>query len=252
MSKKMQILLVDDETDLINVIKFHLLKRGYEVVTAGNGREAFERLKSFVPDLIILDVNMPEMGGLEFYRQNLTSYGRPKHPVLFLTARDSLETLLEEVGANGFLSKPFEMVDLIAAIERIMSTQKNNGLVFLLDLEENVFAQNICQGLRSQRYEVVFVEDFKVLEGRAAARRPDFILLEYMQEGIKGDELIRDIKNSSSLKTVPLLVYSYSGFEAYRGKSLQAGADVYLGKPADYKIFVEAIEKFQFDRRKNP
>ena len=73
---------------------------------------------------------MPDMGGLEFYRQNVTSYGRPKYPVLFLTARDSLEAILEEVGADGFLSKPFEMVDLIAAVERIISAQKNNDCAF--------------------------------------------------------------------------------------------------------------------------
>ena len=91
MSEQKNILLIDDEINLQQLMKITLNSRNYHVETANNGLEGLEILKSMKPDLIILDMNMPKMGGLEFYQKICYGKDRPKYPVLVLTARATME-----------------------------------------------------------------------------------------------------------------------------------------------------------------
>lgn len=115
------ILIVDDEENIINLVKTELKHRGYSVVTANNGIEALEVLKQFSPELIILDVNMPEMGGVKFYSEIADGHGKPRYNVLFLSTREELsEMFTQELDAAGFIPKPFKIMDLMAEVERII------------------------------------------------------------------------------------------------------------------------------------
>ena len=124
MSNKI-VLLIDDETDLVEMVKFQLEKKGYKVVPAYNGKEALDKLKDIKPDLIILDINMPTMGGLEFFNEISTEHGQPKYPVLVLTARANLEGIFKAIEVGGFVSKPFEIDYLISEVDRITSKKQS-------------------------------------------------------------------------------------------------------------------------------
>lgn len=248
MDKKKNILLVDDEVDLVDLIKFQLKAKGYDVVTACDGLDALEKLKSVIPDLIILDVNMPRMGGLEFCNKITTAHGRLKYPVLILTARANLEKTLKDIDVDGFMPKPFEIDKLIAEVDRIM-TSHINPIIFLVDFKENPHVKKICETFQNERYEIINVEDFRLLENNAQTKKPDFIILEYMQKGMNGDVFVQKIKESPFLKDAGVIVYSYSGFEGYGEKSLKAGADRYLNKPKDYNVFVTTIKELTFNKK---
>ena len=100
-SEKKLILVIDDQVDLANLMKYALEAKGYHVILAYNGLEGLEKLKKIKPDLIILDVHMPQMGGLEFYSRISTGHGHSKYPVLILTSRDDLEETFREIEVAG-------------------------------------------------------------------------------------------------------------------------------------------------------
>ena len=116
MSAEAKLLVVDDEFNILELLATSLRFAGFEVVTAGNGREAIEKAENEQPDLIVLDVMMPGMDGFEVTRR-LRDAGRT-YPVLFLTAKDATEDKVAGLGAGGddYVTKPFSMDELLARI----------------------------------------------------------------------------------------------------------------------------------------
>ena len=101
MEANKKILIVDDEADLTQIIGFLFTSKGFEVQTAGDGVEALQKVFVFRPDLIILDMNMPRMGGIEFYNKICGSNGKPMFPVMVLTARANIQGYRDVPGEVG-------------------------------------------------------------------------------------------------------------------------------------------------------
>jgi CheY-like chemotaxis protein len=117
-----RILIVDDEPHMIRLAELSLRKGGYELHTARNGREAVEAAHAQKPDLIILDVLMPEMNGLQALQALKDSPETAAIPVIMLTARGAQLTRqeAETSGASVFLTKPFSPTQLLAETQRIL------------------------------------------------------------------------------------------------------------------------------------
>lgn len=115
-----RVLVVDDEQYLADAVTMGLVHAGFLVRQAGNGRSALELVASFHPDLLVLDVMLPDMDGLRVCSW-LRSTGNDV-PVLFLTARDSTEDTIAGLTAGGddYLTKPFVVAELIARIEAVL------------------------------------------------------------------------------------------------------------------------------------
>lgn len=111
-----KILVVDDEKNIVDIIKFNLKKEGYEVITASNGREAIEKNEAEKPDLIMLDIMMPEIDGYEACRKIREKYNTP---IIMLTARaEELDKVLGlELGADDYVTKPFGIRELMARVK---------------------------------------------------------------------------------------------------------------------------------------
>jgi DNA-binding response OmpR family regulator len=117
MAKK--ILVVDDNPQIVTLLKAYLSQEEFEVVTAGNGQEALFVARHEKPDLILLDLMMPEMGGYEFLRV----YNRESDtPVIVLTARleENDKVLGLELGADDYITKPFSMRELTARVHAVL------------------------------------------------------------------------------------------------------------------------------------
>ncbi|ASU13727.1 DNA-binding response regulator [Lacticaseibacillus paracasei] len=114
MAKK--ILVVDDEKPISDIVKFNLDKEGYDVVTAYDGEEALKKVEADSPDLILLDLMLPKIDGLEVARQI-----RKEHdtPIIMLTAKDSeIDKVLGlELGADDYVTKPFSNRELVARVK---------------------------------------------------------------------------------------------------------------------------------------
>jgi DNA-binding NarL/FixJ family response regulator len=114
-----RLLVVDDDPNLVLLVKDYLEFRGYEVVAASNGLEALEVMRRLTPDLIICDVMMPEMDGYTFVQTLRSDRATDWIPVIFLSARGQTADRVRglNTGADAYLVKPFEPEELVAQVE---------------------------------------------------------------------------------------------------------------------------------------
>jgi DNA-binding NarL/FixJ family response regulator len=114
-----KLLLIDDDPNLILLVKDYLEFQGFEVITAENGREALDTLKEELPDLIICDVMMPEMDGYAFVEEIRKDPNQSWIPVIFLSAKGQSADRVKglNTGADVYMVKPFEPEELVAQVE---------------------------------------------------------------------------------------------------------------------------------------
>lgn len=124
MSEK--ILIVDDEPDIREVLKFRLEKAGYEVVTAMDGKDCLKKVEAEKPDLIILDIMMPGMNGFQVCKLLKEKSDIPVIMLTVLAHEKDLSKGLEK-GASCFISKPFNIVDLLVEIQTILKKGENDS-----------------------------------------------------------------------------------------------------------------------------
>ena len=120
MAKK--ILIVDDEPDILRAAKIRLISFGYEVITAGDGRSAIDLIQKEAPDLILLDLRLPQMSGDEICAQ-LKYDEKFKHiPIIIFTASSDANTSknIKRCGADGYLIKPFAPEELLQTIKKFI------------------------------------------------------------------------------------------------------------------------------------
>ncbi len=122
MSSKQKILVVDDESDILDLISYNLRREGYQVYTATNGRLAIEKAKEVKPDLIILDVMMPVMDGIEACRLMRNMLEFKNTFMIFLTARSEEYSEIAgfHVGADDYIAKPIKPRALMSRINAIL------------------------------------------------------------------------------------------------------------------------------------
>lgn len=119
-----KILVVDDEKPISDIIKFNLTKEGYETVTAFDGREAIAKFDEENPDLIILDLMLPELDGLEVAKE----VRKTSHiPIIMLSAKDSEfdKVIGLEIGADDYVTKPFSNRELLARVKAHLRRTEN-------------------------------------------------------------------------------------------------------------------------------
>lgn len=111
-----RILVVDDEKNIVDIIKYNLKKEGYDVITAGDGEEAIKLNEEFEPDLILLDLMMPKLDGYAACRKIREKYDTP---IIMLTARaEEVDKVLGlELGADDYVTKPFGTRELMARVK---------------------------------------------------------------------------------------------------------------------------------------
>jgi two-component system, OmpR family, phosphate regulon response regulator PhoB len=122
MTPPAHVLIVDDERDLVRVVEFNLQQAGYETAAAYTGEEALQKVRHRVPDLVVLDLMLPDISGTEVCRQIKASPRTREVPVLMLTARtDEVDRVVGfEVGADDFVTKPFSVRELVLRIRAIL------------------------------------------------------------------------------------------------------------------------------------
>ena len=123
---RQKILIVDDEPEAIELIEFNLKQAGYEVATAADGAEALKKARELLPGLVILDLMLPEMDGLEVCKILRRESATATMPILMLTAKAAeIDRVLGlELGADDYLTKPFSPRELVLRVKKILSRGK--------------------------------------------------------------------------------------------------------------------------------
>lgn len=189
-----RILVVDDEADIVRMLKYNLEKEGYDVLTASNGKAALEKAHTS-PDLIVLDVMMPQMDGWEVIRQLKRAPETASIPVLFLTAKGTEidEVLGLELGADDYIVKPISPRKLIARIKTAL--RKKNAAADAAEQEPILKIQNMIINLPNYSVKIekedVFLpkKEFEVL-AYLAQHRGRVVTRESLLNQIWGNDVI--------------------------------------------------------------
>jgi len=149
-----KILLVDDEPDILEIVGYNLTQEGYQIVTAANGKEAIIKAKKELPDLIIMDVMMPEMDGMEAC-ENIRKIPELNHVIIaFLTARseDYSQVAGFDAGADDYITKPIKPKLLVSKVKALLRRLKND--------EQNTETLNVG-GIEINREEYKIIKEGK-------------------------------------------------------------------------------------------
>jgi two-component system OmpR family response regulator len=147
-----RVLVVDDEANITELVATALRYEGYDVQVAATGRQALKAAVEFRPDLIVLDVMLPDIDGFAV-TERLTADGRPV-PVLFLTARDATEDKVRglTIGGDDYVTKPFSLEELVARVRVVLRRSRridNGGRLRFADLEMDEDTHEVWRGERT-------------------------------------------------------------------------------------------------------
>ena len=138
MAERSRILVVDDETQISRVLKTTLNSQGYEVKTASNGEAGFDAISDWLPDLLITDLSMPGMSGIDLCR---AVRERSNIPIIVLSVRGEEKTKIEalDAGADDYVTKPFSVNELLARVRANLRRVVANDEEVSAPIEEGVF-----------------------------------------------------------------------------------------------------------------
>ena len=126
--RPVRVLVVEDDQEIAQVLQRSLRMEGYDVKLTDDGAQALDDTQAFLPDLIVLDLGLPGMDGIEVARQ--LRRDEDDTPILMLTARDALDSRVEglDVGADDYLVKPFERQELLARMRALLRRRPPRGM----------------------------------------------------------------------------------------------------------------------------
>jgi DNA-binding response OmpR family regulator len=149
-SRPVRVLVVEDDDEIAQVLQRSLRLEGYEVKLAADGVRGLDEAHAFLPDIIVLDLGLPRLDGIDVARR-LREDGDDT-PILMLTARDALESRVEglDVGADDYLVKPFERQELLARMRALLRRRPPRGMAPLRvgDLTLNPDTHEVARGDR--------------------------------------------------------------------------------------------------------
>ena len=252
---KKKIILVDD-------INLHLLttkerlKDHYEIYPAQSAEILFDVLNNVVPDLILLDINMPEVNGFEIIEKLKSDPGYADIPVIFLTAKRDRKSALKglALGAADFIPKPFNDLELIECIENQLHPDKRKvvkPIILAVDDSPSIL-QSINYVLRS-KYTVYTLPQPELISGVLRKVVPDLFLLDYKMPKVTGFELVRMIREISIHKETPIIFLTSEGTVDHVSAAIHLGACDFIVKPIDEALLHERIalhlKDFMIQRR---
>jgi DNA-binding response OmpR family regulator len=258
MTKKKKILIIEDEKALTDVLKTKLEKDGYSVLAAEDGKRGCEALGQYSPDLILLDIAMPQMDGYEVL-QKLKNEG-VKIPVIVISNSGQPVEIekTKKLGAVDHLVKtefdPLEVVSKVrmhlgdraespkedgkSSIKAIRPSEADAGVkpdtgIRVLLVEDDAFLRSICsKKLVKEGFTVYEAVDGEMALGEVAQIKPDVILLDIILPAIDGFEVLTSIRShaDSLIKKTPIIMLSNLGQDDDIKKALEMGANDYLVK----------------------
>ncbi|WP_372916778.1 response regulator transcription factor [Salegentibacter sp.] len=163
---EIKILLVDDEPDILEIVGYNLRTEGYQVITAENGAEAVKLAKKHKPQLIILDVMMPEMDGIEACEQIRNIAGLEDTIITFLTARgeDYSQMAGFDAGADDYITKPIKPKVLVSKVKALLRRFKeDSGSTNILKIGELVIDRDQYKVIKNDQELVLPRKEFELL-----------------------------------------------------------------------------------------
>lgn len=228
LNEAMRILVVEDDHDIAELISRHLTASGYTVSVAGRAREAIEQARTQRPDLITLDIYLPDADGFELLQALKTDPATATIPIVIVSVLPDEQTGFR-LGAVDYLTKPIEPHRLVSSINRVL---RGPGKVLVVDDDRDT--RDLLQAaLETRGFNVVLTASGKRALFLARQEDPDLILLDLKLPGMDGYEVLQRLKSSRDTADIPVMVItgSLTDEEVKQQRVLSLGASRFLTKP---------------------
>ena len=241
-----KVIYVDDFSHCLMTVKDNL-KKYYEIYAASSVEKMYEILEHITPEIILLDINMPEVDGFEALKQLKSDERYSSIPVIFLTGETGKDSVVKglKLGAADYVSKPFSVFDLIERIEKQISTEEyieeedsRKKIVYVDDINYSLIS---LRARLKEHYEVYPVQRadklFEVLERIT----PSLILLDINMPGMSGYDVIKRLKSDKKLAEIPVIFLTSNHNKESAIKCFKLGAADYITKPFTDSYLVQRI-----------
>lgn len=231
-----KILLIDDDASLLITLSDFLSFEGYDVVTADCAEEGLEVLKSMTPNLIILDMSMPGMGGVGFLKEITSASGKPQYPVLVLTARANMAEFFANMDVDGFIAKPCDPADLLMEVGRIVflrsgpentsNERVRRGGKVLIAEDDIGHNQRLMTAFSEAGYDVCSVVKGPDVLEKSIIEKPDFIVIKLVLSNMNGDVIAGLLQNMPNTKNIPIVLYNEGKSDVPASKYIEGGTGI--------------------------
>ena len=253
-NRALRILVIDDSTVARTMISRELGGAGYQVWLAESGQEGLAQFSALTPDLVTVDVGLPDLDGYEVARRlraqqaqaASTPAGSRPAAIVFLTASDSLDARERgfAVGASDFVLKPFAPGELLAVVDRILRPGSEYAGRTALVVDDDFLARMVlAHCLRPMGLTVIEAENgeqaLKLAHEHCATL--DLVVTDVVMPGMQGDELCRRIKAQPELRDVPVIALSAASDAAKVLQLFRSGVTDYVVKPFTKEVLVARV-----------
>jgi DNA-binding response OmpR family regulator len=245
------IVAADDSATIRLQLSNVLKQEGYWVITSKDGEEAWTHIKRFVPDVVLLDVQMPRLDGYQLC-ERIREHPITRHtPVVFITSQDSPADLEQSfnVGANEFLAKPVDDEDLRQMLKRIFRGMRLRGRDRILVIDDSPTVLGMLRyGLGQHGFQVISARNGEEGLRKALRFRPTVVISDWEMPEMTGTELCQHLRKAEETKGAAILLVSSRSTRADAIKALREGADEYIVKPFNFERLVATVERLVAER----
>ena len=228
--QKGKILIIDDDINFLDLIDRRLSKEGYLVFTANNGKSGLNKANKLVPDIIILDIVMPDMDGWTVYKKLKRTPLLAQIPVIIVTIGD-YEKMAKDFGVVDFLAKPIKWKTLNVILSKYKIIGKSKHILVIDD--DSATRIILRKMLVKDGWRVDEAENGKVALDRIKKEKPELILLDLLMPVMDGFKFLKVIKGKDSLIDIPIIVITSKDLTADDYSYLTANVDRVIQK-GDY------------------
>ena len=252
--KKIKVVLVEDEEVLLDVLESKLKKEGYEVFSAKDGQAGLDLIRAIRPDLVLLDIIMPRMDGIEVLTHMHNDAALSSIPVIIISNSGQAVEIEKAaaLGAKDYLVKaefdPQEVLDKMSALLKTMGKETDVAVASaapekketatvnpadfrVLLVEDDSFLRDlISQKMKKEGFIVIEAVDGEESLRKAETENPHIILLDLILPGADGFDILKKLKENPSVSKVPVIVLSNLGQKEDVEKGIRLGATDYLVK----------------------
>ena len=260
--KQKTILIVEDSEPQIIQIRDILLREGFNILVARNGQEALDSINKFIPDAMILDLEMPGINGFEVVKEIRAHHDTVKIPVLILTARHITKAELKMFKGNSihqliqkgnvtkdelicYIRKIFEPGRSAGAepSKGIKEKKTGSGRTVLL-IEDNADNMVSLKALLKENFNILEAVDGNEGLEKAQLYKPDIILLDISLPEMDGFTVLDELKKSNELRGIPVVALTARSMKGDRENLLAYGFDGYISKPVDHDTFEKSVREY--------
>jgi len=258
-SPRARVLVIDDDPRVGSLLSAILEPEGYHVDVATAGTEGIERARSETPDVVIVDIMMPDISGLEVIDILAADQRTRGTPILVLTAADLTDAERARIRARSMAIAAKGNVtraEIVAAIRRATtgatplrsSGPRSSATVLVVDDHDlnRELARTILERLG---YQVLLAGDGVEGLEMARASKPDLILLDMMMPRMDGYAAARALKADGATASIPIIALTALAMRGDEQKAVAAGVDAYLTKPIDREALARSVARFVLQRR---